>query len=168
VAAYPSPSFALVLVVLLQACRVSAPEPNAPVAIEIPPIDESSSVDPELAEPDADLDEVATPYRGKWEGRGVQDDGQRWDIVVEVLGSDQKPCARVEYPPKGGSSVSCGGEWHCDLPPSTAARLVGVERILEGQGRCIDGCRVDFDLRRGRAAFDCPGVTAEAELERVR
>jgi hypothetical protein len=171
VSAFPQIVLGALLATLLQACRAPEPGPGNPpiVAVEIPPITASASGDVEAEDGDIETEPDIARYRGKWEGRGVQDDGQSWDIVVEVFGPDEKPCAAVEYPPHD-SRVSCGGEWHCDVPPSTPARLVGVERILEGRGRCIDSCQVEFDLRHGVANFDCShaGVVGKAELRRVR
>ena len=159
----------LPVALVVAGCGGAQPSDKAAVvAVDIPPVPETSTVEDADEDRAAEVTErVRTP--GTWQGRGVQDDGQSWDIVVEVRGHDQRPCALVQYPPHGGSIISCGGEWHCDWPPSTPDRLVATERILEGVGRCIDGCQVDADLVAGIFRFDCPhaGVTGKAELSRV-
>ncbi len=152
---------------LLTACGGGAVAPSTPVvAVDVPPITETSSVG------DVSASSEVAPVRhlGRWTGNGLQDDGQTWRIVIEIRGPEEKPCATVEYSPDGDMSTGCGGEWRCEMPPSTAGRLIAVERILEGHQRCIDGCRVDADLRSGVVRFDCShaDVMAEAEIERVK
>jgi len=107
---------------------------------------------------------LAIPTRvEQWEGKGIQNDGQRWNVVVRVSGSGHSPCALVEYP-----SIPCAGEWRC-YEKSTGERLVGVERITTNQDSCIDGCEFDADFEAGTIQYDCgdQGVYAHARIQRT-
>lgn len=148
----------------------SSPVGAAPVAVDIPP----APVGP--ADPEAEGDEpvvsdssAKSPFAGRWQGTGVQNDGDTWPIVVEVIGHDESPCARVTYPPHQGWGLSCVCIWQCDAESSTPSQFVGVERIVEGVGNCIDQCTFEVNFNTGTLAFDCSfaDVTATVELERV-
>lgn len=162
-------SAGLGLAVGLGAC--SRAEYAAPVAVAVdipmPSAEEAEADTAEEEEAAAALPEL--DGAGRWEGRGRQDDGQRWDILLEVWGAERQPCATVEYPPDDQRGVSCRADWHCDAATSTPQQLRGVERIVDGHGACIDGCQVDADLRRGFIAFDCShaNVMATANVRRV-
>ncbi len=164
----------LVVCALVVAPLACAPRPDpsraAPVAVDIPLAPVATE------EPGADEDELVvyratatSEFAGTWQGIGVQNDGDTWPIRVEVFGHDGFPCARVTYPPHEGWDLSCVCIWECDLDASTPSRLIGVERIVEGFGNCIDGCTFEVDFASATLVFDCSfaDVTATVELERV-
>ncbi len=112
----------------------------------------------------------AGQYGGVWEGQGRQDDGQTWPMRLEVRGAQADPCATVQYPAHDDWEVSCTGQWECDPARSTPSLLVGTEQILDNEGRCIDGCSFQADLRTGIVEFDCShrNVMGQAVLHRPR
>jgi len=164
----------LVVCALVVAPLACAPHPDpsraAPVAIEIPPAPlVAEELEPEGEEPVVLRAKGSSEFAGTWQGIGVQNDGDTWPVVVEAFGRDELPCARVTYPPHPGWDLSCVCLWVCDQEASTPSRFVGVERVVEGHGNCIDGCSFEVDFTTGVLDFDCSfaDVTARAELERV-
>ncbi|MBN2196931.1 MAG: hypothetical protein JW751_29270 [Polyangiaceae bacterium] len=149
------------------------PVPEATVSLMIPPPPAASAEDAEDGELEmvGDQSDLETePHRGVWEGRGRQDDGQTWPIRLEVQGWREHPCATVQYPPHETWDASCSGVWDCDPAQSTSVLLVGTERIVEGEDRCIQGCGFRADLGTGIVEFDCShaGVMGQAALRRLR
>lgn len=151
----------------LGACGGSPAGHVAVTVVTIPSASPVAEADPaELRA--AETRERSRLVSGAWEGHGEQDDGQTWPIRVEVLAAGLDPCATVEYPPHDAWDISCRGEWRCEPSRTTPVHLVATERILEGDRRCIDACRIDADLERGVVSFDCPhaGVRARAVIQR--
>ena len=138
--------------------------PSVPSWPDEPPPDE-----PEADEPAADAEDGFGSAAGVWEGEGVQNDGQRWPTVVQVETAQVGRCASVVYPSRPEFPIECVGDWLCE-EGTTDHRLVGTERILEGESRCIDGCRFDANLDTGFVQYDCAdhGVIARAQLTRIR
>ncbi len=98
-----------------------------------------------------------------WEGEGIQNDGQKWRVVLNVLGVEHTPCAIVEYP-----TIPCAGEWLCS-GKSSNSRLVGVESITHEAYNCIDGCEFDAELEAGTVQYAChdENVFAQARIDRT-
>ncbi len=160
----------LVGATLLACAPRPAPSRAAPVAIEIPPAPVVAE-EPEAEEEDlVGVKATATSeFAGTWQGIGVQNDGDTWPMVLEAFGHDGLPCARATYPPHPGWDLSCVCLWECDQEASTPSRFVGVERVVEGFGNCIDGCSYVVDFTTGILDFDCSfaDVMARVELQRV-
>jgi hypothetical protein len=152
-------------------CRPHPPRPvSVPVLVDIPPavaVDEPAEPEPELGPGRGAVPKKA--LLGRWEGEGTQNDGQTWQIVLEVAGAGATPCARVSYPENEDWEISCAGTWDCD-ESSSPDTLRGLERIYEGSERCIDGCRFAADLAAGTVDFDCSqfDVLARATIHRAR
>ena len=80
----------------------------------------------------------SNPFVGRWNGLGMQNDGQSWEMQVEITG-DRGKCAKVRYP-----SVPCAAEWICT--DVNGGILTATERLTEGQNRCIDGGKLTLTL----------------------
>lgn len=107
--------------------------------------------------------EPLATFPSYWEGQGIQNDGQTWTVQVNVLNASPGHCADVVYPPMAPDEAPCAALWECDKNTHEGF-LHGRERLIAGYGRCIDGCKVEADLVRAAARFDCGSVTAEAPL----
>jgi len=100
---------------------------------------------------------------GRWEGVGVQDDGQSWEIVVTVT-SLRGACATADYP-----TVPCKGQWICT---SESHGVVTAREKLQGDSasRCIDNGTMTWRLQRDVLdwTWSGQGQTARAQLHRTR
>jgi hypothetical protein len=107
----------------------------------------------------------ASQMIGRWEGVGVQDDGQSWEIVVNLT-SLRGPCATVDYP-----TVPCQAKWIC-TSESKDGVITAVEK-LQGNStqNCIDNGTMTWRLG-SRDVLDWTwtgqGQTARAQLHRAR
>lgn len=150
-------------VLMLTACTTaSAPEQRRPtVVLAVAPPDPMLATDEPVAEPPSGPD----PLIGTWEGTGIQNDGQRWPMVVSITSVEPGRCATVEYP-----SIPCSAEWHCGSRASDGT-LVAVERLTEGRDRCVDdgslGMRVT-GTGQLEWSWEGSGMTARATLSRSR
>ncbi|MBW2458988.1 MAG: hypothetical protein JRI68_31100 [Deltaproteobacteria bacterium] len=99
---------------------------------------------------------------GRWRGMGVQSDGARWLIELDVANLDAGPCAVVRYP-----TIGCSGYWVCP-EPSDGSRIEAVERITEGRGHCSDQVAVKVALANDHGSLcyfaDDGQVTASGKL----
>ncbi len=69
---------------------------------------------------------------GRWVGVGQQDDGQSWDLSVEITSTANGVCAHADYP-----TVPCRAEWICEGERDGYVRA--HERLLDDSAlRCID------------------------------
>lgn len=105
---------------------------EAPVVeVAVGPADASAG-QPRVTEAPPPEESVDGSITGRWEGVGVQDDGQSWDLVVDVSTTKAGPCAVAEYP-----TVPCRAEWICI--GARGGYLQARERLLdESHLRCID------------------------------
>jgi hypothetical protein len=133
-------------VIVAEAPPEPAPEPSA--VADTPP--------PTLATDD--------PFRGTWEGEGVQSDGQRWRMVVELRGT-KGVCGTVDYP-----TIPCAAEWHC-TGGDAAGNVEAVERLTSGQSSCVDGGTMSMRITDSGQldwSWQGSGITASALLVRIR
>ncbi len=102
---------------------------SAAVAVNAPPM-----------EADGGLASSAdnNPFIGRWNGLGMQNDGQTWEMQVEITG-DRGKCAKVRYP-----TVPCAAEWTCT--EVNGGILTATEHLTEGQSRCIEGGKLTLTL----------------------
>lgn len=119
--------------------------PSAPIAVA-PPQDEAE-------------------FAGRWEGIGVQDDGQSWDMIVTFDASRRGECAKAEYP-----TIPCHARWLCT---SDLRGVVTAREKLEGDSaqRCIDSGSMTMTLLAKDVidwTWSGQGQTARARLRRTR
>lgn len=142
-------------IVVMVACSsgtlVRAPMTNAK--------DPVASTDAGLSTADAEL------LSGKWSGNGVQSNGRRWDLTLDVGVTDGQVAVRVVYPSSG-----CGGEWR--LSPRGVHEWVGEESIAYGTSSCVDHGQVVVRVSGDTLEFDwrdsVGSLTAHGTLRRVR
>lgn len=131
----------------------------APMSTDPAPL--ASPVASSSADASSPLSPSAEPLVGRWVGTGIQNDGQMWDIQVDIV-SDRGVCAKARYP-----SVPCAADWVC-----TEARggiLTAVEHLTAGQNRCIDGGTLTFTLKGeldAEWAWSKDGTWAHASLRK--
>lgn len=69
---------------------------------------------------------------GRWAGVGRQDDGQSWDLQVEITSITNGLCGHADYP-----TVPCRADWICEGERDGAVRV--HEHLLDDSAlRCID------------------------------
>jgi hypothetical protein len=77
---------------------------------------------------------------GRWVGVGQQDDGQTWDLLVEITSTADGICAHADYP-----TVPCRGEWICEGERDGVLRA--HEQLLDDSAtRCIDNGKMTMRL----------------------
>ncbi len=69
---------------------------------------------------------------GKWEGKGYQDNGNTWHVVLEYINKDQ---IKISYP-----DFPCSGQWIFDQ--ENAKQVFFNERIDKGQNKCRPGNKI--------------------------
>lgn len=140
--------------------RVEAPV----VEVAVGPVDASAGQPRVTEAPPPDEEEgVDGSITGRWEGVGVQDDGQSWDLVVDLSTTKAGPCAVAEYP-----TVPCRAQWIC-----TGARggyLQAREKLLDDSHlRCVDNGVMTMRLAADGTlewTWWGQGQTAHAKLRR--
>jgi hypothetical protein len=153
---------AVALAATLAACPSRDPVVAAPIAeITLPDAGTALFV-PRVT--DAQAPEEATGVIGRWTGQGVQNDGQTWDIVVDITTTRPGPCGSVDYP-----GIPCSGEWICVSGDSRSLRA--REKITEGTDKCIDNGTMTMSVRPDGSLdwqWRGSGSTAKAVLTRGR
>lgn len=76
---------------------------------------------------------------GSWSGTGLQSDGGRWPLSVELTSLSGR-CATISYP-----SVPCRGVWLCEGEASADGWREARETIESGA--CIDGGTFRYRVR---------------------
>lgn len=77
---------------------------------------------------------------GRWVGIGQQDDGQSWDLSVEISSTANGLCAHADYP-----TVPCRAEWICEGERDGFLRA--HEQLLDDSAlRCIDNGKMMMRL----------------------
>jgi len=69
---------------------------------------------------------------GRWEGKGYQDNGDTWHVVLEYNNKDD---IRISYP-----DFPCNGNWYFDQ--ENAKQIFFNEKITKGQNKCRPGTRI--------------------------
>ena len=103
------------------------------------------------------------PFVGAWTGTGVQNDGQRWPMLVTIESSNPGRCGHIEYP-----SIPCAADWFC-IERSSDGELRAREEVTKGRERCIDGGTMQMRVLPDGSlnwAWQGSGVVAEATLTR--
>jgi len=156
---------AFVVLSAVSGCGSKPPAERPPVSVIVAEAPPEPASEPELVA-DTPPQAVATddPWRGTWEGEGVQSDGQRWRMVVQLRGSDGV-CGTVEYP-----TIPCAAEWHC-TGRDASGNVEAVERLTSGQSLCVDGGSMTMrvtDSGQLDWSWQGSGIMASAVLDRVR
>ncbi|MBV1922461.1 MAG: hypothetical protein KUG68_00380 [Flavobacteriaceae bacterium] len=69
---------------------------------------------------------------GKWEGKGYQDNGATWQVVLNYVSKDE---IKISYP-----SFPCSGTWVFEKENKT--QIFFIEKITKGQSKCRPGNRI--------------------------
>lgn len=69
---------------------------------------------------------------GKWEGKGYQDNGDTWHVVLEYNNKDDIKISYTNFP--------CSGVWYFDQ--ENAKQIFFKEKITKGQSKCRPGERI--------------------------
>ncbi len=69
---------------------------------------------------------------GKWEGKGYQDGGKTWKVVLNYVNKDE---IKISYP-----DFPCSGFWYFDK--ENDHQIFFKEKITKGQSNCRPGTRV--------------------------
>ena len=69
---------------------------------------------------------------GKWEGKGYQDNGDTWQVVLEYNNKDDIKISYTNFP--------CSGFWYFDQENSK--QIFFKEKITKGQSKCRPGARI--------------------------
>lgn len=158
--------FTFVMAAAVACARDRAVE--APVMdLAVSGVDASTAAKPSdtaLLEETPSSPQSSSPMIGRWEGVGVQDDGQSWEMVVNLT-SLRGPCATVDYP-----TVPCQAKWIC-TNESKEGVITAQERLQgDSASRCIDNGMMTWRLSRDVLdwTWTGQGQTAHAQLHRVR
>jgi hypothetical protein len=106
----------------------------------------------------------ATQMTGRWEGVGIQDDGQTWPMIVDLSTVRAGACAVVDYP-----TVPCKATWFCT---GESNGLVSArEKVApESLGRCVDNGAMTWRIGPGDMlewSWVAQGQSAHARLRRA-
>ena len=69
---------------------------------------------------------------GKWEGKGYQDNGDTWQVVLEYNNKDDIKISYTNFP--------CSGYWYFDQENSK--QIFFKEKITKGQSNCRPGVKI--------------------------
>ena len=69
---------------------------------------------------------------GKWSGKGYQDNGNTWQVVLNYVSKDE---IKISYP-----SFPCSGTWVFEKENET--QIFFNEKITKGQSKCHPGTRI--------------------------
>ncbi len=69
---------------------------------------------------------------GNWEGKGYEDNGETWQVVLNYKNKNE---IQISYP-----SFPCSGNWVFDQ--ENAKQIFFTEKITKGQSKCRPGSRI--------------------------
>ncbi len=143
-------------VVALSLSAGCAKQPPAVVVVEIPAALPAPSAEPAPPGP-------PPPVLGHWEGRGVQESGASWDILVDLVALGPGLCGHARYP-----TEPCAADWICTAR-SDGRALRAREHLTAGREACIDGGEMTMEVTpAGTLAWHWVGSGEEAHAELSR
>ncbi len=134
------------------------------VVLEVPEADTPQTASATSSAEPVGVSGADPGFRGRWEGTGLQNDGQSWPIVVNANGNHRGECATAEYP-----TIRCTAVWFCTAEDADGT-VRGREQLTDGLDRCIDSGTLSMRLTESgelQMSWQGDGITAEATLRRA-